>query len=565
MATATPLISTVLGMTLLITACTSPSAAPASEQTGSAPASAPKRISVAIRGDPLQLSGRIGGAGAGSVPGAGEVEDLINSNLVVTDHLGKYHPMLAQDVPTTENGLWKVLPDGTMEMTWKLKPGVTWHDGAPFTSRDVLFTTQVERDEELEVIRNTAYRYVDRVTAPDASTVTVYWKRAFINADTMFNSFALPMPEHLLADSYQNQKATFIEQPFWSSGYIGTGPFRLTEFVPGVHAVLAKNPSFIFGAPRIDEIEVKFIPDPSTLGANILAGEVDLTLGGRLSLDWGTQIRDRWNAGRMVSQPPTSQISAWPQLLNPSPPLERVEARRALQHAVDRQAIIDSLVAGLSPVAYSVVSPMDAEYPFVESSIVKYEFDRNRATQLLAGLGYTRGPDGRMSGPGGPMVVEIRARANDEAQVKTLLAVADYWEQLGITVEQVHFPAQQASDREFRATRKGYEVVRQPAGVNAFSRYHGSQTPLPENEFSGQNRTRYMNPEFDSWIDGMFTTIPMKERMDYAAKIVHRMTDQALLQNLFYDVVPVMISNRLTNVAGPGDVWDVHQWDVKQG
>src|SRR4030095_14283228 len=86
-------------------------------------------------------------------------------------------PQLAEAVPTTENGLWRVLPDGRMETTWKLRPGATWHDGTPFTSDDLLFTSTVVRDRELVIFRDRSFPFIEGIEAPDPQTITVRWTK----------------------------------------------------------------------------------------------------------------------------------------------------------------------------------------------------------------------------------------------------------------------------------------------------------------------------------------------------------------------------------------------------
>src|SRR3954462_10871306 len=110
---------------LAISACSpQPSRAPTGA-TGdqAAPQAAPKRIVAAVRGDPRTLSDAINNAAAGSTSaGVRELEQLVNSGLLVLDLQGNLQPMLAESVPTLENGAWKLLPDGSMETTWKIKP-----------------------------------------------------------------------------------------------------------------------------------------------------------------------------------------------------------------------------------------------------------------------------------------------------------------------------------------------------------------------------------------------------------------------------------------------------------
>ena len=536
--------------------------------TGAAAQStAPKRITVAIRGEPKSVSGKLSLGTVGGVPGQDEIEEMLNAGLANRDRGGSLHAQLAEQMPTVENGLWKVLPDGTMETTWRLRERTLWHDGQPLTSEDLLFTATVEQDRDLPIFRNVAYSSIDGLQAPDPRTVTIKWKRPFLEADTMFtNDRAFPMPKHLLEKAFLEDKDNFVNLPYWSRDFVGAGAYRLREWSSGSGVSLEANDQYVLGRPIIDRIDVRFIPDPGTIAANILAGEVDLTLGGRLSLEWGAQVRSQWRDGRMDTARPTSMISAYTQFLNPNPAvILDVRFRRALLQAIDRQQIIDSLVEGLGPMGHSIISPEDADWRDVEGSIVRYDLDPRRAVQTIEGLGYTRASDGFFRDAAGQrLTVEVRTTSNDDSQMKTMFSVADYWQQIGVSVDQVPVPQQRATDREYRATRPAFEIVRQPGSVRELgTRWHGSNTPLPENDYTGQNRTRHQNPEFDTLIDRFFTTIPRPERMQTLREIVRYMTDQVLILGIFWDPTPTMVANRLHSISKPGEVWDVHQWDTK--
>jgi len=521
---------------------------------------------VAIRGDPKALSAKLNSAaGAGGIPGVAEMEELINAGFANEDTPGALHVQLAEAIPTVENGLWKVNPDGTMETTWKIRPGVKWHDGTPFTSADVAFTARVEQDAELPIFRNVAYSLISSVETPDDSTVTVRWRQTFTDADRMFtNSRSMPMPRHLLEKTYQDDKESFLNLAYWREGFVGTGPFRLREFTPGSRALLEANPDYVLGRPKIDTIEVRFIPDPNTIAANILSGEVDLTLGGRLSLEWGAQVRNQWQTGRMVATAATSAVAFYPQFINPNPAIQtNVEFRRALLHAIDRQQIVDELSEGLAPVAHTTVGPNHADWTAVEPSVVKYDYNPRRAEELFAGLGLTRGPDGTLRDAGGQRIsIETRSTANDDSQVKSMFIVADFWQRVGVASEQVLVPSQRTQDREYRATRPAFEIVRQPGGPKELERIYGKNTPLPENNFTGVNRSRYQSAELDGLVDRYRSTIPLNDRVEILKQISRFVSDQLVVIPLFWDPTPTMVSNRLKNVTSPGDTWDAQGWDV---
>src|SRR3989442_8652431 len=92
---------------------------------------------------------------------------LAASGVTWTNDQGVRVPHLAEAVPTLENGLWKILPDGRMETTWTIRQGARWHDGAPFTTDDLLFTATVGRDREVAILNNAAWALIEQVTALD--------------------------------------------------------------------------------------------------------------------------------------------------------------------------------------------------------------------------------------------------------------------------------------------------------------------------------------------------------------------------------------------------------------
>jgi len=96
---------------------------------------------------------------------------------------------------------------------------------------------------------------------------------------------AQPLPRHLLEEPYVTSKGTLSQLPFWTTDFVGSGPYKIQEWVQGSHAILVANDNYVMGRPKIDRIEVKFIPSSPTLVANVLAGTVQMPLGRGVSLD----------------------------------------------------------------------------------------------------------------------------------------------------------------------------------------------------------------------------------------------------------------------------------------
>ena len=564
------LSSVVLAM--LVGACAGPSPREVPANSGAAGETtaprAPKRITIATRGEPYGLNSKARLSGPGGSVHA--LEHMANAGLTIVDGSGEPRPQLAEAVPTLDNGLWKLFPDGRMETTWTLKAGAQWHDRAPITAEDLLFTAEVERDREVPINRPTGSDALESVRAIDGRNVVATWRRPYIDADLLFTSeLASLMPRHLLEKAYREDKATFLQLPYWTTEYVGAGPYVLKEWVIGSHLVLAANPDYLLGRPRIDEIVARFIADSNTLVANVLAGAVELNLGSGLSTEQGIQIRDQWREGK-VELPPSGWLVVHPQLLNPTPTvLGNVQFRRALLHAIDRQALVDTVQYGVTSVAHSILDPDQPQYREIQQSVVRYEYDPRRAQQMIEALGNSRGADGvYRDSAGARLSVELRTVPQNTVYEKGVLAVADYWQQAGVGVDAQVIAVQRARDREFRATFPAFEILGTPNDVVGALNLHSVKARLPENDFVGSNYPRYMNPEYDAIVDRYLVTIPKAERIQVLGQMIRHVADQVLAMGLFHDTTPFAIGSRLQNVApgraaGTSEAWNVAEWDVR--
>lgn len=555
---------------LIAAGCASPAPGGGASDRQSAAQAGSKRIVAAITGDPHTVYQKLNPQSA--TRGIDALEKLVHVGLTANNDQDVRIPRLAEAVPSTENGLWRTFPDGRMETTWTLKSGPRWHDGTPVTSDDLVFTFSVVNDADLPIFGHIAFRSMEAVEAPDARTIRVKWNRPYINADALFGDPALPMPRHLLARSYAEDKASFTDLPFWSVDFVGTGPYKIREWVRGSHLVLAASDDYAMGRPKIDEIEVRFVLDANILVANVLAGAVELTLGRGISLDQAVTVRDLWKGGRVNLGPGTSGVHVWPQLLDPSPRVvSEVAFRRAMFHAIDRQELVDTIQFGLTQLFHSWLRPTEPEYARLEHYIVKYNYDPRRAVELIQGLGYGRAPDGFFRDAAGQRLeLEFRTITGDVNQ-KALLAVADHWQRVGVEVDPVVIPTQRQPDRPYRATFPAFELLRGTSTVDGINNLHSTAARLPENNYTGTgggtNYSRYRNPEFDALIDRFYITVSRPERMELAGRVVHHMTDQVIPITLFYDSSPAFVSNRLANITDLGGdstlPWNVHEWELK--
>jgi len=555
----------VVMVSTLIAACAP--LAPTADRQGSAGAEAatgPKKLRVVIVGDLPFLYTPLNPAGVGR--GVEIITDSLNASLARAGDRDVLFPLLGAQVPSTENGLWKVSPDGRMETTWTLKANAVWHDGAPITTRDLLFTYTLHRDREMSDFHTVAWNAIENVTATDERTLVVTWTRPYIEADILIGSTLLA-PAHILQEPYADDKSSLMLHPYWStSEFVGAGPYRLREWEKSSHFVLDAFDRYALGRPKIDVIEIRIAGDPNVVMANILAGTADASVGKSISYEQAQELQKQWQGGR-IDIAPAAPIMVHAQQLNPNPPIiGNPQFRKALLHGMDRQQLVDEFLGGSTPVHHSLVPPLNPFYSAVEPRIVRYDFDPLRAIQMIEGLGFRRGADGIFRDASGQRLeVELRAPQVD-INIKSSLAIQDYWSKVGVATDAFVIPNQRAGDRAYRWTYPGFELVRTGGDIANIATLHSSQVPTPENDFRGSNRSRYINPEMDRLVDRYFGTIPTSERATILQDIVGLMTTNAVHMGLFYDVNPTAISDRLVYAAAKENQdasWNIHEWDFK--
>jgi peptide/nickel transport system substrate-binding protein len=502
--------------------------------------------------------------------GGPEVVDLVNSGLTVLSSRGQRLAQLAEAAPTVENGLWKLEADGTMELTWHIRPGAQWHDGAPLTSGDIAFTLRVNQDPGLPVLRNQAYQLVERLDTPDDGTVIVRWKNPYIKADELFSAtLGSLLPRHLLEHAYAKDSSALFDEAYFNREFVGTGPFKLRSWDAGSGLVLDVVPDYVLGRPGIEVVEVRYVTEDNALIAGVLSGSIDLMLGTQVSTDQALSIREQWQGGHVEFADFGTWVQLYPQFVDPTEPLIlNLQFRRALMYAIDREVMAASIQSGLVPVADTFISPRSPYYSTIEASIVRYPYDPGRAARMMGELGYRPGSDGLLANASGHKItVGIQATTAQAIHLKAALPIETYWQQIGIATDIDTVPVQLAQDVAYRANFPGFSIQKQPTDVDAIAKLHSSEARLASRGYRGVNNARYMDPAMDVLVQRYQTTIPIPQRIQAISQIVHEVSDQLVWMGIFFDTGPALISNRLVNVGagenGAKATWNASQWAIR--
>src|SRR5579862_1871001 len=158
------LLIAALLFALLMACAPAQTATPPTSSSGGGTA-APKSLTIALQGEPFVV---LMNMGLGNQPNiGGDVAGALHQKLATLDDRGELHPQLSTELPSQDHGTWLVRPDGTMQTTYKLRPGVTWHDGTALTAEDFVFAWAVARDKELPISEGKIAPYITRIDTPD--------------------------------------------------------------------------------------------------------------------------------------------------------------------------------------------------------------------------------------------------------------------------------------------------------------------------------------------------------------------------------------------------------------
>src|SRR5581483_8786334 len=311
---------------------------------------------------------------------------------------GDLVPMLAAEIPTRENG--GLAADGR-SVTWKLKKGVTWHDGKPFTADDVLFNWEYASDPATAAVTIGSYKDV-KVEKVDDFTLTVrFAKPTPFWADAFVGSRGMIIPKHLFAD-YKGAKSR--EAPT-NLKPVGTGPYRFVEFMPGDMVRGEINPTYhVPNKPHFDTLEMKGGGDAvSAARAVIQTGEFDYAWNMQVEdeilqrLEKGGKGRAQITPGGNIEHIQLNSTDPWTEvdgerssLKTKHPLLSDPAVRQALALLVDRKAVEDHIY-GRTGLATGNFLNNPERY---RSKTMKWEFNIDKASQLLEAAGWKKGTDG---------------------------------------------------------------------------------------------------------------------------------------------------------------------------
>ncbi|HCT37284.1 MAG TPA: hypothetical protein DF292_09685, partial [Firmicutes bacterium] len=243
----------------------------------------PREIIIGMAQEPDTLNNMLSDMSATSQAVGGLTDDLLER-----DGNWKLFPQMATQIPTIENGLWKVLPGDKMQVTWQLKKGLRWRDGREITAEDFEFTWKVIMNDDLGVPSREVSEMIEKFEIKDKYTFVLHFKQLYhlANLGLDYN----PIPKHIFEPIVKSGAKAFAEADF-TKVVFENGPYMVKEWVRGSHLVTVANPRYNgTEKAKVQTVIFRFIPNTNTLMANLLAGAVDMLTPVGLTLDQGLAL-----------------------------------------------------------------------------------------------------------------------------------------------------------------------------------------------------------------------------------------------------------------------------------
>ena len=458
-----------------------------------------------------------------------EINLLLFNGLTAHDGQNQIVPGLAES--------WDYDP-ASYTYTFHLRQGVLWHDGEPFTAQDVKFTIEAIMNPENGSENAPNYEDVQEITVVDSHTVA--FRLSGPNAAFLEYMTMAVLPRHRL-EGEDMQESAFYRAP------VGPGPYRLESWDPGQSIVLTKNEEYFQGMAQIDQIIFKIVPDDNAQALQLQSGELDLAL------------LDPQNAQDFVEKKGFVRYDMTTAdyrgiLFNFQNPYwtENRDLIPAICCAIDRQAIIDSVLLGQGMAAYG---PLQRNIYHLED-VDHYEYDPARAQRILEEAGCVMGPEGFYQRNGEEVGFVISVMPGEQDRIDIAQAAAQQLRDVGIRCV-VELPAQMDW-----------------AGQMACLIGWGSPFDADDHTYKvfgtgkGANYSGYSNPQVDQFLTQARQTQDTEQRKEAYAQF-----QQALAQDPPYaficyidanyvakDTVQGIAADTVMGHHGVGIFWNITEW-----
>jgi peptide/nickel transport system substrate-binding protein len=436
---------------------------------------------------------------------------------------------------------WEVAKDN-LTITFKLRKGVKWHDGKPFTAHDVLFTYKVTIDPKTPTAYAADFLLVKEAKVLDDYTFRVTYHKPFSQALISWGSAILP--RHLL-EGKNITTSPLGRRP------IGTGPYLFKEWIPGDRIVLTANPEYFEGRPYVSRYIMRIIPDSATMFLELKRYSIDMMgltpLQAVRQTDYAKFHRE-FNKFKYLA---FAYTYLGYNLKHQHFRDKRV--RQAMTYAINKTEIVDGILLGQGVGATGPFKPdMWAHNPKVR----EYEYSKEKALALLEEAGFTRKSGGPLTKNGVPFEFTILVNQGNTVRIQCAELIQRRLAEIGIdvkirVVEWASFVNEFIDKRNFEAVILGWTIPQDP---DMYDIWHSSRQGLKELNFIS-----FSNPEVDELVVKARHTLDREERKRYYWRVQEILAEEQPYTFLFVPYANLAIHKRFKGIE-PAPVGLMHNF-----
>jgi len=431
---------------------------------------------------------------------------------------------------------WNTSNDG-LTWTFDLKEDVKWHDGEDFTADDVAFTfNDIVLDEDMSANGASDFKALESVEVIDDYKVEFHLDRPFAALPAYLAFNAEILPEHQLA----NVDDLWDYSEFNKKEPVGTGPYELDDYTSGQAVTLARFDDYHEGTPNLDTVTFQVLPDTNTQIAQAMSGELDTFV-----LEDKGSLESVENADNLDIFTANTTKYYWLVINQEDPRFQDKEVRQAIMHAIDREAIVDSILEGYGSIATSGITP-DLE-KYYNPDVKTYDYDPGKAKELFEAAGWEENDAGVLEKDGETMSVTFTVALQGELeQVATL--IQQYLKDVGFdvdlnTMEWNTMVEEVVVNRDYEMTMNWWTY---PSDPDVYSQNHSS------NAGSGNNIPGYKNHELDELLEEGQSVSEPEKRKEIYDKVQEHMAENLPYIYLWYPEEITIRNKRIHNV--PEDI-----------
>ncbi len=462
---------------------------------------------------------------------------------------GEYIPVLAAEIPTPQNG--GVSADGKT-VTIKLKEGVTWQDGDPFTSADVKFTFDVVMNDANPVSSRAGYDLIESLETPDDYTVVITFSEIYAPYLTLFSVDKAVLPAHYFDGNSDVSRSPFNRLPE------GTGPWMITAWESGNFISFERNPNYREAdKPLLDSLIFKFVPSREVATAQLRTGEVD----GMWNLI-ESQIPELENVPGVNLMITDSTNLEFLGLNLTNPIFSDVRVREAIGLAIDKSVLVDRLLYGRASVAVSPITLGWAK----DETIAAGAFDVERANALLDEAGWTeRNREGIRMKDGQLLQFDIMTPTGDRLRALAEQVIQAQLREVGANMVIANVPANVMFAVDGPLKRGEYDIAMDTWGPDldpgAWLQllFYSDSIPTLENPNAGWNFIRINSPEVDAAVDQGRSTLDLQVRKEAYSNAARAIVDTKAYIPLYTRFLVDAFTDRLGGYES--NPWDEFAWD----